>query len=69
MVSLPALPGPLPRCAVTKASARNASLSSEGVGYDLSQAVAHVVDNSIEGRATIVALDIDFDGVARNSSD
>ena len=32
------------------------------MGYDFAQAVADVVDNSIEARATVVAIDIEFDG-------
>jgi hypothetical protein len=32
------------------------------MGYDFSQAVADVVDNSIEAKATVVAIDIEFDG-------
>lgn len=32
------------------------------MGYDFSQAVADIVDNSIEAKATVVAIDIEFDG-------
>lgn len=32
------------------------------MGYDFSQAVADVVDNSIEAGATLVAIDVEFDG-------
>lgn len=32
------------------------------MGYDFAQAVADVVDNSIAARATLVAVDIEFDG-------
>ena len=36
--------------------------SLRDLGYDFTQAVADVVDNSIEARATKVAVDIEFDG-------
>lgn len=32
------------------------------MGYDFAQAVADVVDNSIEASATLVAIDVEFDG-------
>jgi hypothetical protein len=32
------------------------------MGYDFSQAIADVVDNSIEAGATLVAIDVEFDG-------
>ena len=32
------------------------------MGYDFVQAIADVVDNSIEAQATIIAIDIEFDG-------
>ena len=32
------------------------------MGYDFAQAVADVVDNSIEAKATLVAIDVEFDG-------
>jgi hypothetical protein len=32
------------------------------MGYDFSQAVADIVDNSIEAKASIIAIDVEFDG-------
>jgi hypothetical protein len=32
------------------------------MGYDFSQAIADVVDNSIEASATLIAIDVEFDG-------
>ena len=32
------------------------------MGYDFAQAVADIVDNSIEARASVVAVDVEFDG-------
>lgn len=32
------------------------------MGYDFSQAVADIVDNSIEAKATVIAIDVEFDG-------
>lgn len=43
-------------------SAKRLIRSLRDMGYDFSQAVADVVDNSIEARATTVAIDIEFDG-------
>jgi len=43
-------------------SARRLITSLRDIGYDFSQAVADVVDNSIEAGATRVAIDIEFDG-------
>src|SRR5258708_37496277 len=43
-------------------SAKRLIKSLRDMGYDFSQAVADVVDNSIEARATIVAIDVEFDG-------
>jgi hypothetical protein len=43
-------------------SARRLITSLRDMGYDFSQAVADVVDNSIEARAKVVAIDIEFDG-------
>lgn len=43
-------------------SARRLIRSLRGMGYDFSQAVADVVDNSIAARATKVDIDIEFDG-------
>src|SRR5262245_30707594 len=36
--------------------------SLRGIGYDPAQAVADVVDNSIEAGASIVSIDIEFEG-------
>lgn len=43
-------------------SAKRLIKSLRDMGYDFSQAVADVVDNSIEAKATVVAIDIEFDG-------
>lgn len=43
-------------------SARRLIRSLRDMGYDFVQAVADVVDNSIEAGATLVAIDIEFDG-------
>jgi len=43
-------------------SARRLIKSLRDMGYDFSQAVADVVDNSIAARATVVAIDVEFDG-------
>jgi hypothetical protein len=43
-------------------SAKRLIKSLRDMGYDFAQAVADVVDNSIEARATVVAIDIEFDG-------
>jgi hypothetical protein len=32
------------------------------MGYDFSQAVADIVDNSVEAKSTVVAIDVEFDG-------
>lgn len=43
-------------------SAKRLIQSLRDMGYDFAQAVADVVDNSIEARARTVAIDIEFDG-------
>ena len=43
-------------------SAKRLIKSLRDMGYDFSQAVADVVDNSIEAHATLVAIDVEFDG-------
>jgi hypothetical protein len=43
-------------------SAKRLIKSLRDMGYDFSQAVADVVDNSIEARAKVVAIDVEFDG-------
>ncbi len=43
-------------------SARRLVQSLRDMGYDFAAAVADLVDNSIEARATLVAIDIEFDG-------
>lgn len=43
-------------------SARRLIRSLRDMGYDFAQAVADVVDNSIEADASLVAIDIEFDG-------
>ena len=43
-------------------SARRLITSLRDMGYDFAAAVADLVDNSIEARATLVAIDIEFDG-------
>lgn len=43
-------------------SAKRLIRSLRDMGYDFSQAVTDVVDNSIEAKATVVAIDIEFDG-------
>lgn len=43
-------------------SAKRLIKSLRDMGYDFSQAVADVVDNSIESGATRVAVDVEFDG-------
>lgn len=43
-------------------SARRLIKSLRDMGYDFAQAVADVVDNSVEAGATLVAIDIEFDG-------
>lgn len=43
-------------------SAKRLIRSLRDMGYDFSQAVADIVDNSIEARATVVAIDVEFDG-------
>lgn len=43
-------------------SAKRLIRSLRDMGYDFSQAVADIVDNSIEAKATVVAIDIEFDG-------
>jgi len=43
-------------------SAKRLIKSLRDMGYDFSQAVADVVDNSIEANATVVAIDVEFDG-------
>jgi hypothetical protein len=43
-------------------SAKRLIKSLRDMGYDFSQAIADVVDNSIEAGATLVAIDVEFDG-------
>lgn len=43
-------------------SARRLIKSLRDMGYDFAQAVADIVDNSIEAGATLVAIDVEFDG-------
>lgn len=43
-------------------SARRLIKSLRDMGYDFAQAVADVVDNAIEAKATMVAIDVEFDG-------
>ena len=43
-------------------SARRLIRSLRDMGYDFGQAVADIVDNSIEAGATLVAIDVEFDG-------
>jgi len=43
-------------------SAKRLIKSLRDMGYDFSQAVADIVDNSIEAGATLVAIDLEFDG-------
>lgn len=43
-------------------SARRLINSLRDMGYDFAQAVADIVDNSIEAGATLVAIDVEFDG-------
>jgi hypothetical protein len=43
-------------------SARRLITSLRDMGYDFAAAVADVIDNSIEARATRVAVDVEFDG-------
>lgn len=43
-------------------SAKRLIKSLRDMGYDFSQAVADVVDNSIEAGATLVAIDVEFNG-------
>lgn len=43
-------------------SAKRLIKSLRDMGYDFSQAVADIVDNSIEAKASLVAIDVEFDG-------
>lgn len=43
-------------------SARRLITSLRDMGYDFAQAVADIVDNSIAARATLVTIDVEFDG-------
>lgn len=43
-------------------SARRLIKSLRDMGYDFSQAVADIVDNSVEAKATHVRIDVEFDG-------
>lgn len=43
-------------------SARRLIKSLRDMGYDFPQAVADVVDNSLEAHSTLVAIDVEFDG-------
>ena len=43
-------------------SAKRLIKSLRDMGYDFSQAIADIVDNSIEAGATVVKIDVQFDG-------
>lgn len=43
-------------------SAKRLITSLRDMGYDFAQAVADVVDNSLEAGATVVSIDVEFDG-------
>lgn len=43
-------------------SAKRLIKSLRDMGYDFSQAVADIVDNSVEANATVIAIDVEFDG-------
>ena len=43
-------------------SAKRLIRSLRDMGYDFSQAVADIVDNSIEAKGSLVAIDVEFDG-------
>lgn len=43
-------------------SAKRLIKSLRDMGYDFAQAVADIVDNSVEAGATLVAIDVEFDG-------
>jgi hypothetical protein len=43
-------------------SARRLIRSLRDMGYDFTQAVADVIDNAIEAKATVVSVDTEFDG-------
>src|SRR5688500_10565403 len=43
-------------------SAKRLMRSLRDMGYDFAQAVADVVDNSLEAKSTLVAIDVEFDG-------
>ncbi|KKO20248.1 MAG: hypothetical protein L3J18_12285 [Candidatus Brocadia sp.] len=43
-------------------SARRLIKSLRDMGYDFASAVADLVDNSIEAGASLVAIDVEFDG-------
>lgn len=43
-------------------SAKRLIKSLRDMGYDFAQAVADVVDNSIEANASLIAIDVEFDG-------
>jgi hypothetical protein len=43
-------------------SAKRPIKSLRDMGYDFSQAVADIVDNSTEAKATVVLIDVEFDG-------
>jgi uncharacterized membrane protein YgcG/anti-sigma regulatory factor (Ser/Thr protein kinase) len=43
-------------------SAKRLITSLRDIGYDFAQAVADIVDNSVEAGATLVAIDVEFDG-------
>lgn len=42
--------------------ARRLIMSLRDMGYDFAQAIADVVDNSIEAKASLVTIDVEFDG-------
>jgi hypothetical protein len=43
-------------------SAKRLIKSLRDMGYDFSQAVADIVDNSVEAKASVVAIDVEFNG-------
>src|ERR1700722_13480831 len=43
-------------------SAKRLINSLRDMGYDFSQAIADIMDNSIEAGATVVKIDVQFDG-------
>ncbi len=43
-------------------SARRLRNSLRDLGYEFSSALADLVDNSVEARATVIAIDVEFEG-------